>query len=166
MASGLFFDPRVALTAAPLISSTCTLLFAWDQTFFLSLLNQPQHRTKTRPMLRGYFESFFYRATSSVCVFIALTSATCVANLYTQPLLLRGRGSYKWYMAGAALAAGHLVFVPAIAPSCKALVEAGEDTDTNGLLDGWLSINTTRLLTVDVAAWAAILVGCLKTLRV
>lgn len=166
MASRQFFDPLVALRAAPLISSTCTLLFAWDQTFFLSLMNQPQNRAKTKPVLRGYFNSFFYRATGSVCAFVALTTSTSAVNVYTQRDLLRSRGSLNWYIAGAALAAGHLLFVPAIAPSCQALVEAGEDTDTNRVLDEWLWINTARMVTVDLAAWTAIVVAVFKTLRV
>ena len=41
MASGAFFDSKTLLLAGPLVSSTCTLLFARDQDFFLSLLTDP-----------------------------------------------------------------------------------------------------------------------------
>ncbi|KXH33022.1 hypothetical protein CSIM01_05157 [Colletotrichum simmondsii] len=167
MASGQFFDPLVALRVAPLVSSTCTLLFAWDQHFFLSLFNDTSElRKKSAPMLKPYFNTFFSRGVFFVLGFIAVSTSTGIANLYTQPAALRSQGTYWWYAAGAAMSAGHLLYVPAVAPHVKALAEAKDDDDVNGILDEWLKANWLRMVTVDLGAWLAFGVGALSTLRV
>ncbi|KAI0594413.1 hypothetical protein F4775DRAFT_574130 [Biscogniauxia sp. FL1348] len=166
MASGLFFDPMVALRAAPLVSSTCTLLYAWDQHLFLSLLNARQVREHSRPLLPPYFKTFFRKGLPMVLGFLTVTTSTAVANLYTQRAALQARGSLWWYTAGAALAVSHLGFVPFVAPSVQALMEASSEDDTNKTLDEWLSVNMVRSLTVDLGAWIAVAVAVVKTLRV
>ncbi|KAM4057563.1 hypothetical protein HRG_009198 [Hirsutella rhossiliensis] len=169
MASRLFFDPLVALRAAPLVSSTCSLLFAWDQHFFLGLLNRPENRPHSRPLLRSYFSSFFRRALPFVVVTIAASTWLGIGNLYARPDALVASSSLRWYAAGSALAAAHLLYVPAIAPSCRALIcadgpAAGADDDVNAYLDDWLTVNARRMLTVDLAAWAAFVVAVTRSL--
>ncbi|RSL53419.1 hypothetical protein CEP54_010436 [Fusarium duplospermum] len=66
MDSGLSFDPLVALRAAPLVSTTCSLLYAWDQHFFLGLLNRPENRATSKPLLQSYFTTFFHRDDSQL----------------------------------------------------------------------------------------------------
>lgn len=163
MASGLFFDPLVALRAAPLVSSTCTLLYAWDQHLFLSNFNLPETRAPGKAVISPYFKAFFRRAIWQVVGFITVTASTSLLNLYTGRSSLNARGSASWYTAGAALSAGHLLFVPFIAPKVQSLVENTEE-DSNGALDRWLSINAVRSLTVDLAAWVACVVAVGKTL--
>ncbi|KAH7268275.1 hypothetical protein B0J15DRAFT_486519 [Fusarium solani] len=163
MASGLFFDPLVALRAAPLISTTCSLLYAWDQHFFLGLLNRPENRATSKPLLQSYFTTFFHRGLPFVVSLVAVSTWTGVANLYIQRPALQARGSVWWYVSGTALAVGHLLFVPWIAPSCQAIMEG---TDVNRSLDEWLTLNSRRMLSVDLAAWAAFVVAAVKTLRV
>lgn len=162
MASRLFFDPLVALRAAPLVSSTCTLLFAWDQHLFLSNFNLPETRKQTGLIISPYFKSFFQRAIWQVLGFITVTASTSVLNLYTGRPLLNARGSASWYMAGATLSAGHLLFVPIIAPKVRDLAEDTKG-DSNDSLDRWLSINAVRGLTVDLAAWVACIIAVGKT---
>lgn len=164
MASGLFFDPLVALRAAPLVSSTCTLLYAWDQHLFLSTLNRPETRKLSGPVVSPYFKVLFRRAIYQVLGFLAVTASTSIANLYSQRPLLNGRGSASWYKAGAILSASHILFVPIIANSVKSLVEDTHEDDSNGTLDRWLSINAIRGLTVDLGAWLACVVAVGKTL--
>ena len=163
MASGLFFDPLVALRAAPLVSSTCTLLYAWDQHLFLSNFNLPETRVQSKPVISPYFKAFFRRAIWQVLGFITVTASTSVLNLYTARPSLKSHGSASWYTAGAVLSVGHLLFVPIIAPKVQGLVEYTKE-DSNDVLDRWLSINAIRSLTVDLAAWVACVVAVGKTL--
>jgi hypothetical protein len=58
------------------------------------------------------------------------------------------------------------LFVPAIAPSVKGLMDTPEGEDVHGFLDRWLSINALRTLTVDLAAWGALAVAVTRTLVV
>ncbi|KAF6822629.1 integral membrane protein [Colletotrichum musicola] len=166
MASRLVFDPLTALRAAPLVSSTCTLLYAWDQHFFLSMLNSPlpEIRYRSKPVLQPYFSLFFRRGLPIVLTFIIASTASAVANLRVQSDGLRAKGSFMWYVAGAALSAGHLAYVPWIAPSVRDVVEATEE-DVNERLDGWLALNWLRMVTVDLGAWIAFGVAVAGTLR-
>lgn len=166
MASKLFFDPLVALRAAPLVSSTCTLLYAYDQHLFLGLLNRPETRQQSRPLLPAYFRSLFRQGVVFVVAMLAVTTWSSVANLYAGRPSLRAKGSLWWYVAGAALSSSHLLFIPGIAPSVKRIWEAkgGDGEDVNGALDEWLGVNKLRMLTVDLAAWVACVVAAGKSL--
>lgn len=92
---------------------------------------------------------------------LAITIGTSTANLYIQPADLALRHSLGWYKMGALFAAGHLLYVPFIAPSVKALVEG--DGDVNDTLDRWLWFNAVRGMTVDLAAWTTLGVAVAKT---
>jgi hypothetical protein len=166
MASRLFFDPIVLLRVAPLVSSTCTLLYASDQDFFLGILNRPENRAHSRPLLPSYFKTFFRRGVVFVVGCLAVTTWSCIANLYVRRPVLISKKTFWWYAAGAAMSASHLLFVPVIAKSVKAVVDADkESTDPNASLDEWLSINRIRMLTVDWAAWATCAVAAMVTME-
>ncbi|TEA09888.1 hypothetical protein C8034_v011549 [Colletotrichum sidae] len=53
------------LRLAPLLSSTCTLLFAHDQHFFLTLFNRPETRKQSTNLVPTYFRLFSAKASSS-----------------------------------------------------------------------------------------------------
>lgn len=166
MASKLFFDPLVALRAAPLVSSTCTLLYAYDQHFFLGLLNRPETRRHSKALLPPYFRTFFRQGVVFVVAMLAVTTWASVANLYVRRPRLSATGSVWWYIAGAVLSSSHLLFIPGVAPSIKRISEAGSggEEDVNGALDEWLRVNKIRMLTVDLAAWIACVVAAGKSL--
>lgn len=180
MASGSIVDPIVLLRAAPLVSSTCTLLYASDQDFFLGLLNRPGTREHSRRLLRPYFTAFFRRGVVFVVGCLAATTWSSIANLCVRRPALRARGPLAWwYAAGAVLSAGHLLFVPFVAPHIKAITSmdaaaeedgdgagsgSGSDRDPNASLDEWLAVNRIRMWTVDFAAWVACIVAAAGSL--
>lgn len=51
MASGLFIDPMALLRVTPLISSTCTLWFAWDQHVMYSTFAHPDLERESNAIL-------------------------------------------------------------------------------------------------------------------
>ena len=55
MVSKRLFNPLVTQRAAPLVSSTCTLLFAWDQHLFFSTFNHSDIRRLSEPVVSQYF---------------------------------------------------------------------------------------------------------------
>lgn len=160
MASQQFIDPLVALRAAPLISATCSLSFAWDQHFFLRLLNEPGTRENSKAMLSTYFPSFFRHATPYIVVLLSITMGTTIANLYIRPASLIATESTRWYKAGAIFAFGHLLFVPFVASSVKDIHDQHGDNNNN--LDRWLRVNAIRGLTVDLAAWVTFAIALSK----
>jgi hypothetical protein len=149
------------------VSSTCTLLFAWDQHFFLRLFNTSENREKANSILPGYFKAFFYAGLPRIVGFLGVTLWSTVGNYYWRHDALVSNQSLKWYLAGSGLAVSHLLFAPLVAPHIQAIVEndrtKGEPTE---VLDKWLGINGFRSLTVDLAAWACMAVAVIKNVVV
>lgn len=94
---------------------------------------------------------------------ITVTAVTCLANIRKYSTLLKAKESWAWYVAGAALAAGHVAFVPGVAWKIKAMMD--DDGKGQAVVEQrkWLKVHTTRSLTVDLGAWVACLMAVLKT---
>lgn len=170
MASGAFFNPRILLLTTPLVSSSITLWFARDQSFFLSLLTKtPIERKKANEIIPGYITNFYGSGPWAVLTFVGLTFTTSLRNIWYERALLESRGSLFWYGWSATLALGHLAYVPAVAWKLKALWEDNcevEGTDNVGMLERWLTVNNVRMFTTDLGAWVCAVVAISKTLAV
>ncbi|KAF4983184.1 hypothetical protein FZEAL_1341 [Fusarium zealandicum] len=170
MASGAFFNPRALLLVTPLVSSTCSLWFAWDQDMFLKIFTQePVDRKKANEMLPSYITAFFPTSLPRVVSLIGITFWTSLASIWLERPLLESRGSVKWYACTAALASGHLVYVPAVAWKLRALWEdasEAEGTDNVGMMRRWLDVNMARMLTTDIGAWCCAVVAVSRTLSI
>lgn len=111
MASGLFVDPATLLRLAPLISSTCTLWFAWDQRVTYSTFTHPDLRAESAAILPLWWRKVFELHDVERVLFpITVTAVASVVNIRRHGGLLRSKGSWAWYAAGAALAVGQYVF--------------------------------------------------------
>ncbi|KAF1808601.1 hypothetical protein P152DRAFT_424484 [Eremomyces bilateralis CBS 781.70] len=162
---------RTALLVAPLISTSCSLWFAADQHFFLQIFTRPECRERSNVLLPDYFRAFFSAGLPRVVGLLGITTWASVGSIWQARPLLESHGSLKWYMATAALAVGHLVFVPAVAPRIQGIAEGGFERGHGGgqksnvdLLREWLRINMVRTLTTDLGAWLCCLMAVSKTL--
>ncbi|KAA8643975.1 hypothetical protein EYZ11_008227 [Aspergillus tanneri] len=164
MASRIIFDPLVALRLSPLISSTCSLWFAWDQHLFLRVFVNPTNRSFSDQYLPTYFRTFFRGGLTWVLVLLGVTLATASLNIATDRASLRARQSLQWYAAGAAFSAGHAAFAPIVAPKVRAISEDHSKGKSTRDLEGWLRLNLARMFTVDAAAWVCFAVGAIRTL--
>ncbi|EGZ69392.1 hypothetical protein NEUTE2DRAFT_131784 [Neurospora tetrasperma FGSC 2509] len=166
MASRAFFDPLTLLRLAPAISSTASLTLAWDQHWMLRIFTLPELELDSNLYLPKWFHAFFRAGLPSVLAFLSVTMTTATLNLRSESLLLKRRGSYYWYAAGAVLAAGHLLFVPAVAPRIQAIVEDETKEKSVGELRRWLRVNGIRGLTTDLGAWVCCVVAVVRTFSV
>ncbi|OKL61455.1 hypothetical protein UA08_03083 [Talaromyces atroroseus] len=167
MASQVIFDPLAALALALLVSSTCTLWYAFDQHHFLTVFNSPVNRTKSDAILPTYFKEFFQAGLPRVVGLLGLTFLTAIGNYYWRYDSLVATRSLRWYVAGAWLAVSHLLFVPLVAPRIQSIVEnrAAKGRPTS-VLDEWLNIHLFRTWTVDLAAWTCFVVGVVRNVNV
>lgn len=70
-------------------------------------------------------------------------------------------------MAGASLALSHLIFVPFVLPHISALVSNDRSKGRpTTVLEKWLSVHWVRTWTVDVVAWACLVVGVARNVSV
>ncbi|KAF4120575.1 hypothetical protein GMORB2_3013 [Geosmithia morbida] len=187
-----FSAARPLLLVAPLVSSTASLLFAWDQHLFLSLLAHPtiaepvtagpEPHAGTNALLPPYFRRFFRRGLGRVVTFLAVTTWSSLGAVHHFGPLLRSKGSLGWYVGAASLAVGHLLFVPAVAYPIKSIsenegggvevpVEDAAQKDAAGggglsnidHLNRWLRVNLVRTLTTDTGAWICAVTAVTKT---
>lgn len=165
MATRAFFDPVAALRAAPLLTSTCTLWWAMDEHFFLSIFNKPEIRSKSNELLPTYFKEFFEGGLNRTLALLALTISSTMATCSVNHGYHWANKSLRWYTAGMVLAAGHLAFVPAVAPKIKAIVEDTSKGESTKDLESWLSVHTIRTLTVDLAAWVCFVIGTAREIQ-
>lgn len=176
MASRSFIDGRTALLLTPLVSSTCSLLFAHDQDIFLRILTIPKSSELCNQILPSYIRTFFPIGLRRVVGFLAVTTWSSVGALLVAGPLLRARGSYGWYRAAAFWAVAHLLYVPLVAPRLKAIMDDEEnaiedyDEDDDDVVQpnikqmlGWLTVNMTRMMTTDLAAWGCAFIATAKT---
>ncbi|KAG6021676.1 hypothetical protein E4U41_002426 [Claviceps citrina] len=177
MASAAFFssfDARKALLLAPLVSSSCSLLHAWDQHVFLGHLTHPELSDRANAMLPAYWRVMFPWGITQVVSLLGATTWASVGAMARHTALLRSRGSLLWYAGAAGLAVGHLLFAPLVAPLIKYMMddEGGRPRERKRAEPGnrnveaqrmWLEYNLLRLLTTDLATWVCCAVAVGKT---
>ncbi|KAI1383550.1 putative integral membrane protein [Hypoxylon trugodes] len=146
----------------PVISTTSSLWFAWDQYEFLTLFRKPDLRGLSNELLPSYFTSFFNRGAPRVLALLTTTVISCGSILRYSPSTIL-RDSAPWYIAGLSFALGHQVFVPFILPSIQAIKNDGKEKNV-AELESWLRVHTWRSLTVDLAAWVCCIVAASKSL--
>ncbi|KAG5930524.1 hypothetical protein E4U42_007695 [Claviceps africana] len=167
-------DARKALLLAPLVSSSCSLLYAWDQHLLLGHLTHPELCHRSNALLPAYWRVMFPWGITQVVSLLGATTWASVAAVVWHRSLLQRRGSLVWYAAAAGLAVGHLLFAPLVAPLIKYMMddEGGRPPERKraepGLLNveaqlRWLGYNMTRLLTTDLGAWVCCAVAVGKT---
>ncbi|KAI0197938.1 hypothetical protein F4808DRAFT_437614 [Astrocystis sublimbata] len=139
----------VLLRLLPVISSTSSLWFAWDQYEQMTLFRQPSLKPLSNALLPGYFKAFFARGVPRVLGLLATTTISCGTLIRSLP---SGSGAYSWYIGGLCLALAHLAWVPFILGPVQA-IEKDAKTQNVAHLDAWLRLHVWRTLTVDLCAW-------------
>ncbi|KAG2416105.1 hypothetical protein HFD88_007297 [Aspergillus terreus] len=165
MASRVIFDPLIALRLAPLVSSTCSLWFAWDQNLFFGNFLHPAIRTASDRFLPTYFQTFFRSGVTWVLVLLGLSLSTAGTNIVMDQTSLAQSQSLRWYAAGAAFTAGHALYAPIVVPIVRAISENRSKGHSTHDLQRWLWWNALQMVTVDLAAWVCFGVGAIRALN-
>ncbi|KAG5935651.1 hypothetical protein E4U59_005440 [Claviceps monticola] len=174
MAFGSFFDTRKALLLAPLVSSSWSLVYAWDQHVFLNHLTHPELCQRSNAILPTYWRVMFPLGITQVVLLLGTTTSASVGAIVWHKDLLQRRGSLLWYAGAAGFAVGHLLFAPLVAPLIKYMMddEGGRPLERKRAEPGdrnveaqqrWLGYNMVRLLTTDLGAWVCCAVAVGKT---
>ncbi|PCH05325.1 Hypothetical protein PENO1_023200 [Penicillium occitanis (nom. inval.)] len=153
------FNPLTALAIAPLVSSTCTFWYAFDQNYFLSIFTTHPD-DKFEKAIPDYFTRFFTADLPRVLGILGTTCLSVAGNyLYRYDSLVASQ-SLKWYLAGAALAVSHLSFTPLVLPHIQRLQgKNGICHIPKYVLSEWLYWHNIRSYTVDLAAWVCFAVA-------
>ncbi|GAB1199662.1 hypothetical protein APSETT444_009019 [Aspergillus pseudonomiae] len=134
MASGVVIDPYALLRAAPLATSTGSLVLATSELIYYSGLVQPPTRKKSDSILAQYWRYVFPRGVSLVLALNVTTIGTSLCNIFlknpcSRPLPV-SRTTFYW--AGLMGAIGHLAFVPFVAPPIQRILDNTDpEAETN-----------------------------------
>ena len=169
MASTLVVDSARLLRLAPLIGTTVSLTqAATDNNTEGTFAHPSVPRAHADKLLPKWFEQHSKQVVSVVLGFNALTTSTTIANVvrdYKQTGL--AELSTKLYLAGAAFAIGHLVFVPWVVGPIKTPVwNIMDDKNKDGAvaeLEGWLKLHRLRTLVADLPAFLFCFAAVLST---
>ncbi|KAF5671216.1 integral membrane protein [Fusarium heterosporum] len=149
------------LHLVPVVTSTVSLWFAFDQFFFLGIFLNEKVESHAKETITPYWNTMINTGLPIVIAPLLGTIASTAAILgTTSEEYLRNKGSFSWYIASTALAASHFAFVPIILPKIKGL-QTGGLTPT---LRQWMRIHITRSVTVDLFCWITCIVASAKTL--
>lgn len=144
---------------------------------FLNILTHNELADRGNAILPTYWRVFFPRGLSQVISFLGITTWTSVGAIMYHREVLQKKGALPWYIATAALAVSHLVYVPFVAPAIKYMMEdeGGRSREIKVKEPGnrnvemqkkWLGYNMTRMLTTDLGAWCCCVVAVMKTFDV
>lgn len=145
----------------PVVTSTVSLWFAFDQYFFLGIFLHKDVEPGAKHVLTPYWNTMIGTGLGYVIAPLVGTIASTATILNTTSTeLLQDKGSYSWYIASIVLALGHFTFVPAVLPKIKSLSNGG----LTPALRQWMRVHVTRAVTVDLFCWVACLIASAKTL--
>ncbi len=91
----------VLLHLVPIMSSTSSLWYAWDQYEQMTLFRKQELKNLSNQLLPKYFTSFFARGAPRVLGLLMTTAFSCSAILrYSPGAFVREKGAFPWYIAG------------------------------------------------------------------
>ncbi|EFR04776.1 hypothetical protein MGYG_07783 [Nannizzia gypsea CBS 118893] len=148
--------PRTLMRIAPLVTSTCSLWYSFDQDFLMGVFLHPDRLDQRDKLLPSSSRSFF---SSGFVRVVGLLGLTLLSGGYNAFVDKPSRESLYWYTTGTLLAASHLIFVPFAAPNVQTIIEdRSQGVPTTGL-DSWLFVHRVRTWAVDLAAWTCFVIG-------
>ena len=154
------FDSMVLLRVAPLITSSFTLWFSWDQFLFLNTFLHRRVLPKTNDFLPTYFDVWFPPGVAIILSFYPITIGLGIANAVT-----RHTETPHFYTAGVCLAAFHFFFVPFIKPSIDAIRQDRNKGASAGDMRRWLNVHIARSLLADFPSWLLFLLAALNAVQ-
>ncbi|KAL5343993.1 hypothetical protein BJX70DRAFT_352361 [Aspergillus crustosus] len=165
MASGLFFDPIKLLRIAPLITTTSSLVYAWDEHWYLSGFLLPEYKQESNAILPRYFRRFFEQGIWVIAGLNTLTISSSITNLLVDRPLLDRLQSSRWYWAGLGFTVCHFLFVPLVADPIRDIIEDRLKGESTKDLKKWIDIHKIRVLVTDLPGWLSFLAAALATFQ-
>ncbi|MCJ1453598.1 hypothetical protein MMC28_003945 [Mycoblastus sanguinarius] len=164
MASRAFFDPIKLLRLAPLLTSTATLMYAYDQHLFFSTWLHDSYRHEANNLLPRWFNICLKRALRVIVTLYPLSITFAVANIYTG-MQKESSNASLWYWSGMAFTVGHFLF----GKKAIRLLDAIETDQSKGNsttdMREWLGMNLVRSLAVDLPAWLSFLMAAMESFQ-
>ncbi|KAM0331710.1 hypothetical protein ACHAQA_003389 [Verticillium albo-atrum] len=150
MASRRIVDPATLLRVAPLVASSFSVWYSWDQYMFLNIFLRAEHRQQANAILPTYFSAFFKPGLGLILGLYSLSIGTGVANAVSSAC---GPQSAPLYLAGVVFSVAHFTFVPWVKNHVYNIANDKGATGSVDELRKWLTVHSIRSLLVDIPGW-------------
>jgi hypothetical protein len=158
MASRVVFDPVTLLRVAPVITSSFSLWYCWDQFMFFQNFIVPENRRLGSAFLPGYWKTFLTPGLTCIFTLYGATAMAAAGNIY------RGSTAFWWYTAGVTLSVAHFTFAPFIIGPIEDIINDRAKGESWKDMQRWLRIHVARSLLVDFPAWVCYLLAAMQSL--
>jgi len=159
--------PLKLLRLIPVISSTISLQFAYDEYAFLSRWVQPAYRAQADALLPPWFTSWGPWGTKVVFGSFTISIASGLANFLAGREVGEAAAARYWYAAGLGFAAAHLLVWGPTALKLLAKIRKGEpEGRATESMSKWLSMHLTRSILVDLPAVVCFVAGLMSVVDV
>lgn len=159
--------PLKLLRIVPIISSTISLQFAYDEYAFLSCWMDPTYTAQANTLLPPWFKNWGPWGTNIVVGSFTISLASGMANFLAGREVVEVTVGRYWYMAGVAFAAAHLLIWGQKALGLLAMIRGGEPGgETTVSMGRWLEMHRLRSFAVDLPAMVCFIVAALSVMDV
>jgi hypothetical protein len=159
--------PIKLLRLLPVISSTISMQFAYDEYAFLSCWMDTSYTAQANTLLPPWFKNWGPWGTNVVFGSFGLSLASGMANFLTgreRPEAMVGR---YWYAAGFVFAAAHLLVFGQKALKLLAMIRGGKPGGESTVSMGkWLEMHRLRSFVVDLPAMVCFVVAALSVMDI
>lgn len=159
--------PPTLLRLLPIISSTISLQFAYDEYAFLCCWVHDSYTQQANALLPHWFTHWGPWGTRVVFTSFTLSLGAGLANLAACSSAPETGSAKFWYAAGACFAVAHLLIFGARALRLLGMIRRGEPEGASiSSLRKWLEMHAVRSFTVDLPAAICFIVAGLLSLEV
>ncbi|KAJ7703768.1 hypothetical protein B0H16DRAFT_1902232, partial [Mycena metata] len=136
------------LPLCPVISSTASLLWAYDEYAFFSAWMNPAYRAQADALLPAWFKAWAPKGTR-----VLFTSFFNQPRNFAHRESLKASGALKWYWLGVFFAFAHFFYGPTALGLLKAIRDGEPNGQTTISMGKWLRMHRLRTITTDLPAF-------------
>lgn len=141
------------LRLCPVISSTASLLWAYDEYAFFSAWMHPAYRAQADALLPSWFKTWAPKGTRVLFTSFPMSLITGIATTFAHRESLEASGALKWYWLGVFFAFAHFFYGPTALGLLKAIREGEPNGQTTVSMGKWLRMHKLRTITTDLPAF-------------
>ncbi|KAJ6581544.1 hypothetical protein B0H19DRAFT_511635 [Mycena capillaripes] len=150
------------LRLSPVISSTASLIWAYDEYSFLSSWMNPSYRTQADALLPPWFKTWAPKGTRVLFTSFPMSLIAGIANTFTHRASLQTAGVFYWL--GVFFTAAHFFYGPKALTLLKSIRDAQPAGRTTESMGEWLRMHRTRTVTTDLLAFICFTVAAVVAL--
>ncbi|KAF8216542.1 hypothetical protein K438DRAFT_1797406 [Mycena galopus ATCC 62051] len=152
------------LRLSPIISSTTSLVWAYDEYTFLGAWTNPQYRTQADALLPSWFKTWAPNGTLVLFSSFPMSLITGIANAYTHSASLQATGALPFYWLGVFFALAHFFYGRVALRLLKAIREGEPEGKTTKSMGDWLRMHSARTFTTDLPAFISFTIAAVLAL--